>query len=146
MRPASRLDMLPTRLLSLAAAYSDRKVNEALAAMNARKWHFAVLMTLKENGPSSQAELSDHTGIFRSDLVAVVNELVDRGHVVREPDSTDRRRNAVTITKGGRTQLQKLDNVIHEVERDVFAPLTAHQRKQLTMLLAAVVEHHGRKM
>src|SRR5690349_494729 len=87
---AERLRRLPTRLLSLAAIYSDRRVNEELARAEARKWHYAVLATLDEFGPASQAQLSSRTGIHRSDLVAVINELSDREMIERAPDPGDR--------------------------------------------------------
>jgi hypothetical protein len=69
------------RLLSHTAIYAERLVNEGLAGAAARKWHYAVLVALQESGPASQATLSRRAGIYRSDLVAVINELADRGHV-----------------------------------------------------------------
>jgi DNA-binding MarR family transcriptional regulator len=143
---ARRLRNLRTRLLSLAAMHSDRRVNEELARADARKWHYAVLATLAESGPASQAELSDRTGIYRSDLVAVLNELTARGQVDRAPDPADRRRNVVTLTAPGRRQLRKLDKLLADVEDEVLAPLTPAQREQLAGLLAVLVDHHGRHM
>jgi len=145
-RGAERLRRLPTRLLSLAAIHSDRRVNEELARVDARKWHYAVLATLNEFGPASQAELSSRTGIYRSDLVAVINELADRGLVERAPDPADRRRNVVTLTGPGRRQLLRLDKLLTDVEDEVLAPLTPAQREQLTRLLTTLVNHHGRQM
>ncbi|WP_236718081.1 MarR family winged helix-turn-helix transcriptional regulator [Actinoplanes sp. TFC3] len=143
---AGRLRRLPTRLLSLAAIDSDRRVNEKLATVDARRWHYAVLATLEEFGPQSQAELSSRTGIYRSDLVTVINELVDRSLVERAPDSTDRRRNLVTLTAPGRRHLVKLDALLAEVENEVLAPLSPAQREQLTRLLTVLVDHHSRQM
>jgi DNA-binding MarR family transcriptional regulator len=142
---AERLRELPTRLLSLAAIHSDRRVNEELARVDARKWHYAVLATLDEFGPASQAELSARTGIYRSDMVAVVNELAGRGLVERAPDPADRRRNVVTPTRSGRRQLLRLDKVLAGVEDEVLAPLTSAQREKLTRLLVALVDHHDRE-
>lgn len=142
---AERLRRLPTRLLSLAALTSDRRVNEALAGVGARKWHFAVLATLDEFGPASQAELSSRTGIYRSDVVAVLNELTDRGLVDRAPDPADRRRNVVTLTMAGRRHLLTMDKLLAEVEDEVLAPLTPTQREQLARLLTALVNHHDRR-
>lgn len=142
---AERLRRLPTRLLSLAAIHSDRRVNEELARVDARKWHYAVLATLDEFGPVSQAELSSRTGIYRSDMVAVVGELADRGLVERAPDPADRRRNVVTLTRSGRLQLHRLDKLLAGVEDDVLAPLTPSQREQLVRLLTVLVDHHGRQ-
>jgi DNA-binding MarR family transcriptional regulator len=141
---AARLRNLRTRLLSLAAMQSDRRVNEELARADARKWHYAVLATLDEFGPASQAELSQRTGIYRSDLVAVINELADRGQVERSPNPDDRRQNVITLTRPGHRQLRKLDKLLAGVEDEVLAPLTPRERDQLGRLLAALVNHHGR--
>lgn len=137
-----RLRRLPTRLLSLAAIHSDRRVNEKLAHVDARKWHYAVLATLDELGPGSQAELSSRTGIYRSDLVSVINELAVQGLVDRAPDSEDRRRNVITVTEPGRQQLLRLDKLLADVEDQVLAPLTPTQREQLVRLLTILVDHH----
>ncbi|MEV4319717.1 MarR family transcriptional regulator [Actinocrispum sp. NPDC049592] len=139
---ARRLRTLPTRLLSLAATYADRRVNEALGGVGARKWHYAVLATLDEFGSASQAELSDRTRIYRSDLVAVINELTERRFVERSPDPADRRRNVVSMTAAGRHHLGQLDRLLTEVQDDVLAPLTSQDREQLTRLLAALVREH----
>ena len=72
---SERLTNLPSRLVSQVAMHTDRLVNEALAAVDARKWHYAVLVTLRDLGPSSQAALSRQTGIYRSDMVALITEL-----------------------------------------------------------------------
>ena len=94
----AQLRSLPSRLLGQTALHADRLVNERLAGAGARKWHYAVLATLREFGPSSQATLSRRTSIYRSDLVTVLNELAERGHVKRTPDAADRRRNVIAIT------------------------------------------------
>ncbi|MEU0836351.1 MarR family transcriptional regulator [Streptomyces sp. NPDC005969] len=143
---AARLRNLGTRLLSLAAIQSDRLVNEELARADARKWHYAVLATLDEFGPASQAELSRCTGIYRSDIVAVVNELAERRLVERSPNPADRRRNIITLTAQGHRQLLKLDKLLTEVENEVLAPLSPSEREQLARLLAALVDHHGQNM
>ncbi|WP_433040497.1 MarR family winged helix-turn-helix transcriptional regulator [Dactylosporangium sp. CS-033363] len=135
---------LPTRLLSLAAMHSDRRVNEGLAGAGARKWHYAVLATLIEDGPASQAQLSERTGIFRSDIVAVVNELVERGQAERAPNPADRRQNVVTVTRAGRTQFKRLDQLIAEAEEDMFGPLSADERAELVRMLTVLLQHHGR--
>jgi len=143
---AARLPNLRTRLLSMAATRSDRLVNEALATADARKWHYAVLATLAEQGPASQAALSERTGIYRSDVVAVINELTTRGQVDRAPNPADRRQNVITLTAAGRRQLSNLDKLLAAVEDELLAPLTAQQRDQLTRLLTALVTHHGQPM
>ncbi|MEU0950518.1 MarR family transcriptional regulator [Streptomyces canus] len=140
---AARLRNLRTRLLSLAAIQSDRLVNEKLVRADARKWHYAVLATLDEFGPASQAELVSRTGIYRSDMVTVINELADRELVERSPNPADRRQNVVTLTRQGHRQLLKLDKLLAQAESEVLAPLTPPEREQLARLLAVLVHHHG---
>jgi DNA-binding MarR family transcriptional regulator len=57
---------------------------------------------LDELGPASQAEFSRRTAIDRSDMVAIINELTEQGYVERSADSSDGRRNVITITPAGR--------------------------------------------
>ncbi|WP_406459180.1 MarR family transcriptional regulator [Streptomyces sp. NBC_00876] len=140
----ARLRGLPSRLLGLTAAQADRLVGEGLAGADARKWHYAALVALLESGPASQATLSRRTGIYRSDLVAVINELAERGFVQRAPDPDDRRRNVITITESGRRHAQRLDALLAGVQDELLAPLSPAEREQLTGLLARILEHHTR--
>ncbi|MFF5975244.1 MarR family winged helix-turn-helix transcriptional regulator [Streptomyces sp. NPDC012769] len=134
-----RLRGLPSRLLALASARADRMVSERLAAEDARKWHYAVLVSLDEHGPASQAGLSRSTGIYRSDLVSVINELEERGHVARTPDPDDRRRNVVTLTPQGRKRLKRLDKVLADAQNDLMEPLSVAERALLVGLLERVL-------
>jgi DNA-binding MarR family transcriptional regulator len=139
-----RLRSLPSRLLNLAAGYAQRPAGERLAALDSRKWHYATLAALEEFGPDSQSGLSDRTGIYRSDLVATINELTARGFVVRAPDPADRRRNAITITDEGRRHLKQLDVALAEAREEFLAPLSEADRAELTRILQLIVGHHSR--
>ncbi|MFJ2562643.1 MarR family winged helix-turn-helix transcriptional regulator [Streptomyces sp. NPDC087568] len=138
----ARLRAIPSRLLAGAAVVADRLVSERLAAEGARKWHFAVLVALAEAGAASQAELSRRTGIYRSDMVAVLNELAAAECIRREPDPSDRRRNVITLTPTGRRRLERLDTLVSDAQRELLAPLTPVQQDELTHLLTTLIEHH----
>ncbi|MFC0601180.1 MarR family winged helix-turn-helix transcriptional regulator [Streptomyces palmae] len=138
----ARLRAIPSRLLAGAANVGDRLVSERLTAQGAHKWHFAVLAALAEAGAASQAELSRRTGIYRSDMVAVLNELAGADCVRREPDPADRRRNVITLTPAGHRRLEQLDALITDAQRELLAPLTPGQREELTRLLGVLAEHH----
>jgi MarR family transcriptional regulator, lower aerobic nicotinate degradation pathway regulator len=140
-----RLRALPSRLLNLAAGYAQRLVGERLASLDARKWHYATLAALEEFGPDSQSGLSDRTGIYRSDLVATINELTARGLVLRAADPADHRRNAITLTDEGRRHLKHLDVLIADAQAEFLAPLSAADRAELTRILQLIVGHHSRR-
>jgi MarR family transcriptional regulator, lower aerobic nicotinate degradation pathway regulator len=140
-----RLRALPSRLLSLAAIYAQRQVGDRLATLGSRKWHYAILAALEEFGPDSQSGLSDRTGIYRSDLVASINELTARGLVVRAPDPADRRRNAIALTEQGRHHLKQLDALIADAQAEFLAPLSEADRAELIRILRLIVGHHSRR-
>src|SRR6201995_51275 len=137
-----RLRTLPSRLLNLAAGYAQRMVSDRLATVDARKWHYATLAALAEFGPDSQSGLSDRTGIYRSDLVATINDLTTRGLVVRAPDRADRRRNAITLTDEGRRHLKRLDLLLADAEAEFLAPLSEADRAELIRILKLIIRHH----
>lgn len=137
----ARLKKQLSRLTSMTAAQMTRLSREALRAAGARKDHFVVLAALAEFGPASQAALSERTSVYKSDLVAVLNDLEDGGWVRRAPDPADKRRNVITITEPGRRRLAELDRVLDEVNEHIMTPLDRDERAQLFALLGRINAH-----
>lgn len=133
-----RLKGLFTRLVAMTAVQTQRVASNALRTVEAHRDHFMVLAALAEFGPASQAALSRHTRIYKSDLVSVLNDLEDHGWVRRTPDSADKRRNVITITKNGENRLAELDRVLDRVNEHIMAPLTHDERAQLFGLLGRI--------
>jgi DNA-binding MarR family transcriptional regulator len=131
-----RLDRLPSRLLGQAALRADRLVAAALAEEGVRRHHYAVLATLADHGPASQAELGRRLWIDRSDMHAVLADLERAGLVSRERDAADRRRNVVAATPAAEPALERLDARVAEAQAALLAPLDAAERAQLLDLLA----------
>ncbi|MFI6876034.1 MarR family winged helix-turn-helix transcriptional regulator [Streptomyces sp. NPDC050400] len=138
-----RLRGRASRLLSQLTTRSDRLINEGLARADARKWHYAVLASLQDHGPGSQAALSRRTGIYRSDMVGVIDELTERQLVERAPDPADQRRNLITISARGRRRLRRLDDVLDELHDELLAPLDQTERDQFVTLLTRLLDHHS---
>jgi DNA-binding MarR family transcriptional regulator len=131
----------PGWLLGQTSKHHHRLLIDALGAANARPYHFRVLAALQEFGSGSQVDVGRHAGLDRSDVVATVDELVDRGLVERSADPVDRRRNIVSITPAGRAQFRRLDKVIRDVQDELLSPLSPNQREQLIRLLTRVLEY-----
>jgi DNA-binding MarR family transcriptional regulator len=138
-----RLRTLPSRLTHGAALAANRIVDRALAQAGVRRYHYALLAALEEHGPGSQAALGRRTGIDRSDMVATVNDLAERGLLQRAPDPDDGRRNIIRITEDGRERLTHLDRLIAAAQDEFLAPLPAADRQHLIDLLTRLVDHHG---
>jgi DNA-binding MarR family transcriptional regulator len=136
----SRIDGLPTWLLSRAHARAQAIRADAFAAAGSSGYLTRVLASLADEGPASQSELSRRTGIDPSDVVAIVNDLVSRRLVTRERDPGDARRNVVTTTRAGRAELARLDAVIAEIQERFLAPLNDAERRQLQRILTKLAE------
>ncbi|WP_427887373.1 MarR family winged helix-turn-helix transcriptional regulator [Kribbella sp. GL6] len=136
-----RLKAQLSRLVGMTAAQTQRVSSEALRTIGAHKDHFVVLAALAEFGPASQAAVAGRARVYKSDLVAVLNELSDGGWIQRAPDPTDKRRNVITITAAGSARLAELDKVLSAVNNHITAPLTADERTQLFTLLTRVNDH-----
>ncbi|MGV9385480.1 MarR family winged helix-turn-helix transcriptional regulator [Nonomuraea sp. NPDC003707] len=141
--PPQRLRTLPSRLTNHAAQTANRIVDQALGQAGLRRYHYALLAALEEYGPASQAALGRRTGIDRSDMVATVNDLAERQLLERAPDPDDRRRNIITITAAGRSQLTHLDRLLAAAQDEFLSPLPPADRQNLIDLLTRLVEHHG---
>ncbi|QBI56484.1 MarR family winged helix-turn-helix transcriptional regulator [Streptomonospora litoralis] len=139
--PPARLRRLPSRLLNQNAAHAHRAVARALGEF--RTHHFALLAAVEERGPSSQAALGRACGMDRSDVVAAVNHLAEKGLVRREPAPHDRRSNVITLTAEGCRTLHELDERVRRTQDEIFAALSPDEREQLTDLLARVLDHHS---
>ena len=109
--------------------------------MGAHRTHYSVLAALDEFGPASQAALGRRCGIDPSDMVALMAVLTDDGLVERAPDPSDRRRNVVSITAGGRRRLGELATAVDGAQDALLEPLTASERADLVTLLTRLVAH-----
>lgn len=137
----ARLRATPSWLVTQIATHASRLVSQALTSTDARRYHFALLSSLDEFGPLSQAELGRRCGIDRSYIVEAVNELAADGFAVRATDESDRRRNTITITPAGARQLQRIEHALADAQDSLLAPLQPDERAQLTALLERVLDH-----
>jgi MarR family transcriptional regulator, lower aerobic nicotinate degradation pathway regulator len=138
----SRLRSLPSWLLGQAALQAQRLGTDHFAAAGSSRSHYAVLCALDEYGPASQIDLGRRCGFDRSDMVAIINDLVGQELVARRADTVDRRRNVITITAAGRRYRRKLDTVADAIQDELLAPLSAREREQLARLLRHVLDHN----
>ena len=98
-------ERLPSWLLTQTASHAHRLVGDGFSSVNARGYHYRLLATLEQCGPTSQADLGRRSGIHLSDMVAAINELADREFVERTPDPADGRAMMLGVTDEGRRRL-----------------------------------------
>jgi DNA-binding MarR family transcriptional regulator len=137
--PPQRVRRMPSWLVGQASHRAQTLVSEALAQEGMRRPHFTVLTALAEQGEASQATLGRRLWIDRSDLHAIASELESAGLIARVRDPADRRRNVVTITSSGKSKLKRLDALIDGAQRELVAPLSPTERRELTRLLERLI-------
>lgn len=94
-----------------------------------------ALSYLGDHDGAPQQEFVDALCIDAKNVVLLLNELEDCGHLVRRRDSEDRRRHRVYITDTGRAVLQRAAVAQQAVEDQVLQALDADERATLRRLL-----------
>jgi DNA-binding MarR family transcriptional regulator len=95
-----------------------------------------ALSYLADHDDSPQQELVDALCMDAKNVVLLLNELEDRGLLIRRRDSEDRRRHRVHITDAGREALLHAGHAMQEVEDQVLQALDSDERATLWRLLA----------
>jgi DNA-binding MarR family transcriptional regulator len=95
-----------------------------------------ALSYLGDHDGAPQHELVDALCMDAKNVVLLLNELEDGGHLVRRRDSEDRRRHRVHITASGRQALKRASRTLDEIEDDVLQALDEDERAALWDLLA----------
>ncbi|HEY6396843.1 MAG TPA: MarR family winged helix-turn-helix transcriptional regulator [Solirubrobacteraceae bacterium] len=95
-----------------------------------------ALSYLGDHNGAPQHELVDALCIDAKNVVLLLNELEDRGHLVRRRDAEDRRRHRVYITATGEEALERAARVQEDIEDDVLQALDADERDTLWQLLS----------
>jgi DNA-binding MarR family transcriptional regulator len=97
--------------------------------------HVGCMRVIASEGPLSQQELAELTGIDRTSVVAIVDYLERRGYVERRRNPDDRRAYALEATSAGRDWAARAMRALLEVEEGYLEPLSAGERAQLKGLL-----------
>ncbi len=94
-----------------------------------------ALSYLGDHDGAPQQELVDALCMDAKNVVLLLNDLEDMGHLIRRRDSEDRRRHRVHITDAGRRALERAARAQEAIEDDVLQGLDAEERATLWALL-----------
>lgn len=120
-------------LLTRLAKQVYRRSSEELMGLHMRL--VMALSYLRDHDGAPQQELAEALCMDANNVVLLLNELEDLGHVTRRRDPLDRRRHLVDLTKQGRHALLSAERAQETVEDDVLGALDADERATLWRLL-----------
>jgi len=130
-------------LLAMLGAESKRKFTEAVEALH-MGWQgqnvITALCLFAKYDAISQRQLADFVCIDPRNLVAVVDNLEQRGLLKRTPNPADRRGYQMRITDEGKAVSERIQTIRSELEADILASLTNQEKRTLHGLLKKVWE------
>jgi len=97
--------------------------------------HLMTLSYLRDHDRSPQQELAEALCMDANNVVLLLNELEDRGHITRLRDPEDRRRHLVELTPAGRQALKSAEKAQEGIEDEVLQALDPGERAILWQLL-----------
>jgi DNA-binding MarR family transcriptional regulator len=101
-----------------------------------------VLGILKDAGKPCQPNyISERLIVSRATVTGVLDTLVKRGLVRREPHPTDRRMLLVRLTKAGSRMADTVRRTVHRGEAEWMGSLSETERARLTELLGKLQRH-----
>jgi DNA-binding MarR family transcriptional regulator len=133
----------PTLLMIKLGRITAHRFTEALEPFGIRPRHVAALIELRDRGELTQQSLCGQLHLDPTNLVAILNELEERGFATRRRDPEDRRRHLVEVSKKGIAVIDKVSEVMDGVEADLLDGLEPDQREQLGPLLTSIWERSG---
>jgi DNA-binding MarR family transcriptional regulator len=141
--PARWLSRRAGFLLVQLGAHEHRRFAERLVPLDLHPRHFGMLSHLAAAEGQSQQALSKALGIHRSAVVALVDDLEQRGLAKRLRDPNDRRAYTLYLTPSGRELLARLERDADEREAELLTALNRSERSQFISLLQRVAESQG---
>jgi DNA-binding MarR family transcriptional regulator len=130
-------------LLVQLGAHAHRRFAERLAGRGLHPRHFGMLSHLAAAEGQSQQALSVALGIHRSAVVALVDDLEQRGLAERRRDPGDRRAYTLFLTSTGRELLEELRRAADDEDAELLAALDTSERSQVISLLQRVADAQG---
>jgi DNA-binding MarR family transcriptional regulator len=118
------------------------RVASALQPLDVSPAGGLVLGILKDAGqPCPPNYISARLIVSRATMTGVIDTLVKRGLVRREPHPTDRRMILVHLTKAGSRMADIVRRTVHRGEAEWMGSLSETERARLTELLGKLQRH-----
>src|SRR5215467_14704556 len=116
-------------LLAQIGAHAATQFGEKLKGLRLTRPHAGILRLIGLSPGLSQQELARRLGMLPSQLVALLDELQERGLIERRQDTADRRTYALHLTALGRNTTELIGHIAREHDDAICAALNIHERQ-----------------
>lgn len=130
-------------LLARSNALSLATGTDALRPFGLKVRSYPILSLACDEVRPSQREIADFLRLDPSQVVALVDDLEDRGWVERQTDRRDRRSKVVVATAEGRRVYERARDAVAAAEVAPFSVLDEAEREQLAGFLRRVAFANG---
>jgi DNA-binding MarR family transcriptional regulator len=138
--PGDRAPSTIAFLLSQVGIHAARRFAERIAEVDLNPPLFRILNLIDAAEGRSQQAIGEAIEVPPSRMVALVDELEERGLVERRPDPADRRVRALFLTAKGRKSLARGREIAEQHERELTRGMPKADRDRLTRLLQQMVD------
>ena len=112
-----------------------RGLSEALEGMDVQVGELGILGLISANPGLAQIDIAREYDIDKATMVGLLDNLETSGYVKRGKHPTDRRRNALTLTKKGVRRFEELKELFAEAEAIFTNQFSKAEKEQLMNLL-----------
>ena len=131
---------------SSRAAITMRKVfARHFAPLELKIVEFSILMLVAANAEVNQKQIGAALDISAPNLAVTLDRMVERGWVLRERCSDDRRSQRIALTPAGRKLTTRAEKIAATMEAPALRMLSAAERALLIELLMKVAGGKGLK-
>jgi DNA-binding MarR family transcriptional regulator len=116
------LPLIHKKLLRLRAPVAELRIS---------KLHFVAMNMIDDEGSLPVCQIARRLGVKKSQMTALVNQLVAQNLVVKQRDPRDKRVTNVVLTDDGRLAIKKFRETVRESIKSRFSCLTVEELKDL---------------
>ena len=127
-------------LLAQVGAHAASQFGGRLARLRLSRPHAGILRLISQSPGLSQQELGRRLAILPSRLVALLDELQEKGLIERRQNTEDRRTYALHLTTSGRKVTEQIGRIAREHDDAICAVLNKEERLKLNALLGRIAQ------
>jgi DNA-binding MarR family transcriptional regulator len=132
------VDGSPVHLLFVASRCADKMLANALRSSGLTPRQYAVLVTVAQHQPVTQAGIANRIGVTRATVAGFLSRLTDEGLLSGKDLGT----RYIRLTDAGRRAINVTNAIATQVDNRMVAAVPARRRGQFVADLAVLVQSH----